>query len=107
MSEERLLLVRRGETPFGVAARLIEGLEQQGDHVLVRMASGVLSAEEVLGLVTTPRPTPPGRVLRRFWRESCRGLTVANGLPVVVINPDRPPKTLMAEEGEERHEDDG
>ena len=95
-----MLLVRRDKTPFGVAARLIESLEQRGDRVLVRLSSGVLSAEEVLGLVPMEQPVPPGRVLRCFWPESCLGLTVVDGLPVVVIDPDRPPRALVTKEEE-------
>lgn len=63
----------------------------------VRVAAGCLAADEVLGVVPEMRLHPAGAALRRFWPEAVRGLAVHGRAPVVLIDPQAPPRQLLTE----------
>jgi hypothetical protein len=107
------LLVRRGGSLWGIANAAVAGLERRADgayHVAAREvgegieggAARLLVADEVLGVVQD-LPVWPSPVIRRFWPEPFRGLSVHGKLPVVVVEPGRPPRILRPEgpEGED------
>jgi len=50
----------------------------------------------VLGVATGLRLLPAGAVLRRFWPEAACGLGVHGALPLVLIDPLSPPRSLLA-----------
>lgn len=97
-----LLLVRGGGV-WGVSNEAVLGVGRQEHeyHVQILSQSGAaqLVADEVLGVVEDLKVWPAAGVLRRFWPGSSRGMAVHGGSPILVVDPDRPPPTLILEEG--------
>jgi hypothetical protein len=91
------LVVRRGGATWAVAHQEVRGLARRGAAVEVTVAAGALAADEVLGVTTDLRLHPAGSVLRRFWPETARALAVHGTLPLVLIDPLAPPRSLLAE----------
>jgi hypothetical protein len=96
------LVLRRGGAAWAVAQPAVQGLARRGAGYEVKVAAGALAADEVLGVTADLRVHPAGGVLRRFWPEAACGLAVHDALPVVLIDPEAPPRALLAEENEEK-----
>lgn len=96
------LLLRRHGGVWGVANEAVLGIGRQDReyHVQILGESGAaqLLADEVLGVVDDLKVWPPATVLRRFWQRSTRGMAVHAGVTILVVDPDRPPPTLLLEE---------
>ena len=96
-----LLLLRDGGV-WGVSNETVLGVGRQEHEYHVQILSGEgarqLVADEVLGVVEGLKVWPPAGVLQRFWSGTPRGLAVHGGSPILVVDPDRPPATLMLEE---------
>lgn len=96
-----LLLVREGGI-WGVSNETVLGVGRQENEyhiqILCQAGSRQIVADEVLGVVDSLKVWPPAGVLLRFWSGSPRGLAVHGGSPLLVVDPDRPPSTLMLEE---------
>lgn len=96
-----LLLLRKGGV-WGVSNEAVLGVGRQEHeyHVQILSRSGAaqLVADDVLGVVEDLKVWPAAGVLRRFWSGSSRGMAVHAGAPILVVDPDRPPPTLMLEE---------
>lgn len=97
------LLLLRGGGVWGVANEAVLGVghrRQQRYHIQIASGGSAtqLVADEVLGVVEGLRVWPTGDVLRRFWSENSRGMAVHGGSPIVVLDPDRPPQTLLLED---------
>ena len=90
------LVLRRDGAAWAVAHPEVRGLARRGAGFEVRVAAGALTADEVLGVTAELRCQPPGRVLRRYWPEAAVGLAVHGELPLVVIDPRAPPRSLRA-----------
>jgi hypothetical protein len=90
------LVLRRDGATWAVAHPEVLGLARRGGGFEVTVAAGTLAADEVLGVTAELRCHPAGRVLRRFWPEAAQGLAVHGELPVVLIDPQAPPRSLMA-----------
>lgn len=90
------LVLRRDGAAWAVAHPEVRGVARRGAGFEVRVASGALTADEVLGVTAELRCQPPGRVLRRYWPEAAVGLAVLGELPLVVIDPQAPPRSLRA-----------
>lgn len=102
------LLMRRAGTVWGLRnaevlslSRLRKGLrgEMTGAY-RIAVGEGVLVADEILAVVDRLRVTPAAPALRRFWplaTESVEGVAVHGGLPLVVMDPRRPPLVLQEE----------
>jgi hypothetical protein len=94
-------LLREGGV-WGVSNEAVLGIGRQEHeyHVQILSQSGAaqLVADEVLGVVEDLKVWPAAAVLRRFWAGSSRGLAVHSGAPILVVDPDRPPSTLMLDE---------
>ena len=99
------LLLRRGGACFGVASSDVERLVRQEGGYRLEVAGRALAADEVLGVVGDLAVRPLAPVLRRFWPEAAGGWAVSGRLPVVVVDPRRPPRALEVEEGELAHGD--
>jgi hypothetical protein len=89
------LVLRRDGATWAVAHPDVRGLARRGGGFEVTVAAGTLAADEVLGVTADLRCQPPGRVLRRFWPEAARGLAVHGELPLVLIDPFAPPRSLL------------
>jgi len=94
MSTTAFLLFRRGTSLWAVPGEQVGGLEAQGDTVCVRLATTGLWADEVVGLARGLEVRPVGALLRRFWRVRCRGVAVHDGVPLVVVDAENPPRAL-------------
>lgn len=94
------LLLRRAGGVWGIANAAVEGLRARGDGYRVSVAGEALGADEILGVVEHLAVRPATAVLRRFWTEAPAGLAVHERLPVVVVDPRRPPAALRLDEGE-------
>lgn len=93
-----LLLLRSGGV-WGVTNEAVLGVGRQRSEyhiqILSQSGSAHLVADEVLGIVDGLEVWPPAKVLRRFWSETSGGMAVHGGAPILVVDPDRPPRTLM------------
>jgi hypothetical protein len=94
------LVLRRGGATWAVAQPAVQGLARRGAGYEVKVAAGALTADEVLGVTTDLLVHPAGGVLRRFWPEAACGLAVHDALPLVLIDPLAPPRSLLGEVAE-------
>jgi hypothetical protein len=94
------LLLRRAGGVWGIANTAVDGLAARNGGYRIAMGSGALAADEILGVVEDLAVRPLTAVLRRFWAEAPVGLAVHGRLPVVVVDPRRPPAALRLDEGE-------
>jgi hypothetical protein len=97
---EGFLVLRRGGATWAVAQPAVLGVARRGAAYEIKVAAGALTADEVLGVTADLRLHPLGGVLRRFWPETARALAVHEALPVVLIDPLAPPRSLLAEPDE-------
>lgn len=94
------LVVERGGQLWGVAGHAVRRLRRRagdGGTLHIQVSGGELSAERVLAMVPNLKVTPTPGSLTRFWPEAARGLAVYGGRPLVIIDPARPPRLLLAE----------
>ena len=98
MSRTGYLLLRRSGALFGVASAAVLGLSRQGDAYRVEVAPIPLLADEVVGVVPSLEVRPLAASVRRYWGEPASGWAVHQGDPVVVVDPDRPPRALAERE---------
>jgi hypothetical protein len=91
------LLLRRAGTLWGVASAAVVGLSRGEHGFRVAVVGGALAADEIVAVVEDLRVHPVAAVLRRFWSEPAGGLAVHGELPVVMVDPDRPPRALQPE----------
>jgi hypothetical protein len=94
------LLLRRAGGVWGIAGAEVENLASRPGGYRIAVRECALAADEILGVVEDLRVLPPALVLRRFWPETPAGLAVHGRLPVVVVDPRRPPAALRLDEGE-------
>jgi hypothetical protein len=90
------LVLRRGGVTWAVANQAVRGLTRSGTGFEVKLAAAVLAADEVVGVTVDLRLRPAGAALRRFWPEAACGLAVHDRLPLVLIDPSTPPRSLLA-----------
>lgn len=89
------LLLRRAGGVWGIANAAVEGLARRGAGFRITAAGIVLVADEILGVVEELAVRPTAPVVRRFWPDAAAGLAVHGELPLVVVDPGRPPRALM------------
>lgn len=100
MSVSRLLLIRREGTLWGVEQSAVRAVGRPGEHGAgYRLRVGKdggqeLAADEVVGVVDGVPIYPAGGVMSRFWSEPAGGLAVHGAIPLVVVDPERPPSFL-------------
>jgi hypothetical protein len=94
------LLLRRAGGVWGIANAAVDGLAREGEGYRIATGGGPLAADEILGVVEDLAVRPAAPVMRRFWPETPAGLAVHGALPVVVVDPSRPPAALRFEAGE-------
>ncbi|HEX9942615.1 MAG TPA: hypothetical protein VGG03_11390 [Thermoanaerobaculia bacterium] len=98
------LLLRRAGGVWGIASAAVDGLAARNGGYRIAVGDGALAADEILGVVEELSVHPLTAVLRRFWAEAPAGLAVHGRLPVVVVDPRRPPAALRLDEGDGRDE---
>lgn len=94
MNGQGYLLLRRAGGLFGVASAAVRGLSRQGTAFRVEVALSPLLADEVVGVVESLDVQPLSPSVRRYWPEPAGGWAVHRGVPVVVVDPDRPPRAI-------------
>lgn len=99
------LLLRRAGGVWGIANAAVEGLARQGGGYRIAVAAGAIAADEILGVVADLQVRPAAPVIRRFWPETPAGVAVHGELPLVVVDPRRPPAALLAAEGPDAGEE--
>jgi hypothetical protein len=105
VSQGGYLLLRRAGALWGVANREVEGLARQGEGYRLQVAGQALAADEILGVVAALEVRPLAPVVARFWPEPAGGWAVSGRLPVVLVDPRRPPRALVLEGGDLHHGD--
>lgn len=111
---ERVLVIRRQGTLWGVTQRAVRDVARaggvQGGYRL-RLARGAgeddgaagdLAADELVEVVDALPVWPAGGTLKRYWSEQAAGLAVHAAVPMVVVDPAHPPDFLRADEDMER-----
>lgn len=100
-----LLLLRDGGV-WGVANGVVVGVGKRPRDYRVHVTSAgggaELIADEVLGVVEELEVWPPSAVIRRYWPETFQGTAVHAGTPILLVDPDRPPRTLTEEQTSEQ-----
>lgn len=115
------LLVRRRGTVFGIANAAVDGLQRRDGAYRVRLAAngtaagvpdgvpsgdsddavhgvGTLCIDEVVGVVPELAVRPLSPLVCAFWPEASAGCAVWGTLPLVVVDPQCPPRALTLEE---------
>lgn len=85
------MILRRGQDPGTVCARLIETREAFRDHGLPKRATGAVLAALLLAIMNDGRPVPPARIERMArvydrWKKDHRLLTDSRDLPAAALH---------------------
>lgn len=98
------LLVRRAGGLWGIASSSVASLTRRGGAFRIGVGDNTdetsLLADEIVAVVETLEVQPPTGVLHRFWGEPAAGVAVHGELPLVVVDPRRPPQALREQDGE-------
>jgi hypothetical protein len=98
LSQRGFLLLRRGGGLWGIANASVLGLARRdGGGFEVTVDAGALVADEILGVVAELAVRRAAPVVRRFWPEASAGVAMYEEVPLVVVDPDRPPQVLRAD----------
>jgi hypothetical protein len=108
VNQRGYLLVRRDGVLWGVSNGAVEGLSRNGTCYRLSVGGAELGVDEVVGVVPELTVWPVAGALRRFWPDTAGGLAVHAEtplviIPLVIVDPLRPPRALRLErsEGEE------
>lgn len=97
MSPQGYLLLRRNGGLWGIANASILGLARKNGSFEVTVAGFALVADEILGVVEDLAIQPAAPAVRRFWPEASAGVAMHGQVPLVVVDPGRPPLALRLE----------
>jgi hypothetical protein len=102
MGGKGYLLVRRAGALWGVENEAVESLTRNGNgngkgSFLLGVGAGELCVDEIVGVVAELTVLPPTAALCRFWPEASGGLAVHAEVPLVVVDPRRPPRALRGQ----------
>jgi len=96
-SGERLLLLRGAGGLWGVPQAAVREVARRERGYRVRLAGEhELLADDVVGVVDGVPVRPTGAAVERYWSEVAAGLAVHAATPLVVVDPERPPRFLRA-----------
>jgi len=105
---ERLLLLRSAGGLWGVAQAAVREVARRERGYRVRLeGEHDLHADDVVGVVEGVAVRPAGGAISRYWSEAAAGLAVHAATPLVVVDPERPPRFLRVPRTEETESDDG
>jgi hypothetical protein len=102
VTDGKFLVLRRSGGTWALPDGCVRAVGRGDSGLRVATTGGVLVADEVIGFAQRLEVRAPGGVLAAMWGESCIGLAVLAGVPVVVIDPTQPPFALR-EEGASSH----
>lgn len=92
--ERGYLLVRRDGVLWGVASGAVQGLTRSGALYRLAVGGAELGVDEVVGVVPELAVRPVAGALRRFWPDLAGGLAVHAEAPLVIVDPQQPPRAL-------------
>jgi hypothetical protein len=104
------LLVRRGGVLWGISNGAVQGLTRNGACFRLAVGGAELGVDEVVGVVPELTVRPVAGALRRFWPDLAGGLAVHAEAPLVIVDPQKPPRALRvvdSQEGTEGEVTDG
>jgi hypothetical protein len=90
------VVLEHGGGLWGIAGSAVRRLRRQRGGMELLVAGGELAADRVLAVVPGLQVWPAPAALGRFWPEAALGLAVYAQRPVLVIDPERPPGSLLA-----------
>lgn len=92
------LLLRRGGGLWGIASSAVDSLSRRDGAYRIGVGENAILADEIVGVVDDLPVRPSAGVLGRFWGEPAAGLAIHGELPLVVVDPRRPPGALRPED---------
>jgi hypothetical protein len=101
MSSKGYLLMRRGGALWGVENEAVVSLTRGAGGFRIGVQAGELCIDEIVGVVAELTLRPFAAALRRFWPDGAGGvarLAVHAEMPLVVVDPQRPPRALRSSE---------
>ena len=98
------LLVRRDGVLWGVSNGAIQGISRDGACFRLAVGGAALGVDEVVGVVPELAVWPVTGAVRRFWPDVAGGLAVHAEAPLVIVDPQRPPRALRLADGEDGDE---
>ena len=104
------LLLRRGGVLWGIDNAAVAGLTRGAGGYRLDVGGQGLAADEILCVVDALKVKPLAPAVRRFWPAASGGVTglaVHGEQPLVVVDPQRPPRLLWPDEGEGRSDGEG
>lgn len=94
------LLLRRGGGLWGIASSAVDSLSRRDGAYRIGVGENAILADEIVGVVDDLLVRSAAGVLGRFWGESAAGIAMHGELPLVVLDPRRPPGVLSADADE-------
>lgn len=94
------LLVRRDGVLWGVSNGAVEGVSRHGAQLRLAVGGAVLGVDEVVGVVPELAVWPVTGAMRMFWPDVAGGLAVHAEAPLVIVDPQRPPRALQLADGD-------
>jgi hypothetical protein len=95
-----LVLMRRGGTAWALPHADVQGFVPRAGGIAIAFSGATVLADQVQGVARQVRLRPVGIILRRYWKRSCLGTALVDGMPVIVIDPGAPPEELLLSMGE-------
>ena len=99
--------MRRGGALWGVDNAAVESLTRGHGDFRIGLAAGELCIDEIVGVVAELTVRPVAAALRRFWPHRADGLAVHAAVPLVVVDPQRPPRALWAPQADAPDDGEG
>ena len=93
------LLMRRGGALWGVENEAVVSLTRGSGGFRIGVQAGEMWIDEIVGVVAELTLRPLAAALRRFWPDGVGGLAslaVHAEMPLVVVDPQRPPRALRS-----------
>ncbi len=97
MSAGEFLLLRRSGGVWALPDACVRTVSRLDSGTRVVTAAGTVVADEVIAFAQRLEVRAAGEVLTAIWGESCAGLAVLAGVPVVVLDPAALPQVLREE----------
>ena len=94
------LLVRRDGVLWGVSNGAVEKLTRNGARFHLAVGGAELGVDAVVGVVPELAGWPVSGALRRFWPDVAGGLAVHAQAPLLIVDPQEPPRALRLIEGD-------
>ena len=96
MASRGYLLMRRGGALWGVENDAVVSLTRGAGGFCIGVPAGELWLDEIVGVVAELTLQPLAAALRRFWPGGAGSLAVHADMPLVVVDPHRPPHVLRS-----------